>query len=61
MDSQKNDKKWITTKMKTLFKLMDKCLHPAYKIYRGVCSCGETYIGKTDRNVDTKQNEYNMP
>ena len=47
--------------MKTLFKLMDKCLHPAYKIYRGVCSCGETYIGKTDRNVDTKQNEYNMP
>ena len=25
--------KWITRKMKTLFKLKDKCLHPACKIY----------------------------
>ena len=41
--------KWI----KILFKLKDNCLHPAYKIYHGVCSCRETYIGETTTNVET--------
>ena len=44
--------KWITKKMKTLFKLKDKGVHPACKIYRGVCSCRKTYIGETIRNVE---------
>ena len=49
--------KWI----KTLFKLKDNCLHPAYKIYHGVCSCRETYIGETTTNVETRWNEHNIP
>ena len=53
--------KWITRKTKTLFKLKDKCVHPACKIYRGVCSWGETYIGETIRNVKTRWNEHNIP
>ena len=39
--------KWITRKTKTLYKLKNKCLHPACKIYHGVCNCGETYVGET--------------
>ena len=47
--------------MEILFKLKDKCVHPACKIYHGVSSCGETYIGETIRNVETRWNKYNMP
>ena len=47
--------------MKTLFKLKDKCLHPACKIYEGICSCGETYTGETIRYVEPRWNEHNMP
>ena len=53
--------KWITRKTKTLFKLKDKCLHPACKICQGVCSCIETYIWETARNVETRWNKHNMP
>ena len=53
--------KWITKKTKALFKLKDKCLHLACEIYHGICSCGETYIGKTIRNVKTRWRENNMP
>ena len=53
--------KWITRKTKTLFKLKDKCLHPACKIYHGNCSCGETYIGEAIRNVETRRKEHNLP
>ena len=34
--------KWITRKTKTLFKLKNKCLHPACKLYHSICSCEET-------------------
>ena len=47
--------------MKTLFKLKDPCIHPAYKIYKGVCICGETCIGETVRNVETRWKEHNTP
>ena len=40
--------------MTTLFKLKDKCLHPACKIYHGVCSCGESCIAGTMRKVETR-------
>ena len=53
--------KWITKKTKTFLNLKNKCLHPACKIYHGVCSCGETYIRETIRNVETRWNEQNMP
>ena len=53
--------KWITRKVKTLFKTKNKCLHPACKMYHGVRSCRETYIGETVRNVETKWNKHNMP
>ena len=40
--------------MKTLFKHKDPCIHPACKIYKGVCTCGEIYIGETVRNVEIR-------
>ena len=46
--------KWLTKKMKTLFKLKDPCIHPACKIYTGICICGETHIGGTIRNVEAR-------
>ena len=52
--------KWIT-RNKALFKLKYKCLHPACKIYHGVSSCIETYVGETVRNMETRWNEHNMP
>ena len=42
------------------FELKDKCLLSACKIYLGVCSCGETYIGENIRNVETRWNEHNI-
>ena len=39
-------KKWLTKKVKTLLKVKDKSLHQACKIYKGVCSYGESYIGE---------------
>ena len=40
--------------------MKDSCLHPARKIYYGVCSCRETYIGETMRNVENRQNKSNI-
>ena len=47
--------------MKTLFKLKDKCLYPACKIYHGVCCCGKTYRGERVRKLETRWNKHNMP
>ena len=47
--------------MKTFFKLEDPCTHPACKIYKEVCICGETYIRETIRNVETRWKEHNTP
>ena len=30
-------------------------------IYRGKCSCGEEYIGETERNVEKGWSEYDIP
>ena len=46
--------KWLAKKVKSLFPLKDCNLHPSCKIYKGVCSCGETYIGETIRNVEER-------
>ena len=53
--------KWLAKKIKTLFKAKDKSLHQACKIYKGVCSCGEIYIGKTIRNIEVRWDEHNNP
>ena len=51
--------KWLTKKVKSLFPLKDRNLHPSCKIYKGICSCGETYIGETIRNVEERWSEHN--
>ena len=48
-------------KVKPLFRLKDPCLHPAFKIYKGICSCGQTYVGETKRNVETRWSEHDKP
>ena len=40
---------WNTSKIRSLFPLKDKNLHPHCVIYKGKCSCGETYMGETER------------
>ena len=52
---------WNTRKVKTLFRIKDKNPHPSCKIYEGVCSCNETYIGETKRNVEVRWCEHNNP
>ena len=39
--------KWLTKKVKSLFPFNDRNLHLSCKIYKGLCKCGETYIGET--------------
>ena len=50
--------KWITKKVKQLFKLKSRNTHPSCVIYEGVCSCQESYIGETVRNVEIRWKEY---
>ena len=45
--------------VKSLFPLIDCNLHPSCKIYKGICSCGETCIGETIRNVEERLSEHN--
>ena len=44
--------KWITKKVKQLFKLKSKNPHPSCVIYEEVCVCEQIYIGETRRNVE---------
>ena len=44
--------KWITKKVKQLFKLKGRNPHPSCVIYEGACSCQESYIGETVRNIE---------
>ena len=50
--------KWITKKVKQLFKLNSRNPHPSCVIYEGVCSCQESYIGETVRNVEIRWQEH---
>ena len=38
--------------------MKDKNPYPACKVYQGDCSCGETYIGETKRNVVIRWREH---
>ena len=53
--------KWLTKKVKTLIKDKDKSLHQACKIYKGVCSCGESYTDEIITNVEVRWDEHNNP
>ena len=46
--------KWLTKKVKNLFRVKDKSLHQACKIYKDVCSCSESYMGETIRDVEVR-------
>ena len=46
--------KQITKKVKQLFKLKSRNPHLSCVIYEGVCSCQESYIGETVRNVEIR-------
>ena len=50
--------KWITKKVKQLFKLKSRNPHPSCVIYEGICSCQESYIGETVRNVEIRWQEH---
>ena len=52
---------WKTKKVRSFFPLKDKNLHPSCKIYYGFCSCGEDYVGETERNVSVHYDEHNKP
>ena len=47
--------------MRQLFPLKEKNPYPSSKIYEGICTCNETYIGETKRNVATRWNEHTNP
>ena len=49
--------KQITKKVKQLFKLKGRNLHPSCVIYKSVCCCQESYIGETVRNVEIRWQE----
>ena len=50
--------KWSTKKVKQLFKLKSRNPHPSCKIYEGICSCSQVYIGETKRNVEVRWKEH---
>ena len=50
--------KWITKKVKQSFKLKCRNFHPSCVIYECACSCQESYIGETVRNVEIRWQEH---
>ena len=51
--------KWLTKKLKSFVPLNNPNLHPSYKIYKGISSSGETYVGETIHNVDERWSKHN--
>ena len=49
---------WQTRKIESVFKLKDKNTHPSHIIYKGQCTCGQTYIGETARNLEVRVKEH---
>ena len=50
--------RWKTRNLKSLFPLIDKDLHPACKLYKGICSCESNYAGETKQNVEVRYSEH---
>ena len=53
--------KWLTNKVKTLCRVKDKPLRQDCKVYKGICSCNESYVVETVRNVEVRWDEHNNP
>ena len=49
---------WDTCRIRTLFPLKDKNLHPCCVIYQGTCTCGEKYTGETERCIHARVSEH---
>ena len=49
---------WKTRKVRSLFPLKDKLVQQCNVIYKGVCSCGDSYIGETKRNSEVRWKEH---
>ena len=49
---------WKTRKLKSLFPLKDTIKHKANIVYKGTCSCNESYIGETKRNAVIRWKEH---
>ena len=52
---------WQTKKVRSLFPLKDRNTHISCIIYKGTCSCGDSYIGETDRNATIRWSEHDKP
>ena len=52
---------WNTRKVKSLFRIKDPNPHPSCKIYEGICTCSDTYIGETKQNVEVRWFDHNNP
>ena len=50
---------WNTCKIQFILSLKDKVQHLSCVISKGICSCGETYIGETIRNCKIRWDEHN--
>ena len=49
---------WNTRKIRSLFPLKDKNLHPCCVVYEGLCSCDKKYMGETDRCIHLRTNKH---
>ena len=52
---------WNTRNIRSLFPLKDRVQHQSCVIYEGTCSCGEKYIGETNRIAEIRWKEHNNP
>ena len=50
--------KWITKKMRNLFRLKSKNPYPAGVIYEGICSCEENHDRETKRIIEIRWYEH---
>ena len=50
--------KWITMKVKQLFKLKSRNLDSACVIDERVCFCEQTYISETGRNIELRREKH---
>ena len=49
---------WITKKVKQLFKLKSGSPYLSCVMYEGLCSCQDSYMGETVRNVEIRWQEH---
>ena len=56
---------WQTRQIKSLFNLKDKRIHKnihrSHAVYNGDCSCSDSYVGETFRNVQVRIDEHSNP